>query len=87
MADWRVRNCEILRGLTLQRKRYRRWSERWDHDHCAACWAKFAEFEGPEIQHEGYATREDYKLGADYDRVCVTCFSELKDEMGWAEVT
>jgi hypothetical protein len=87
MADWRIRNCEILRGLALRRKTYRKWSESWDHDHCAACWATFAEVDGPEIQHEGYATCEDYKHGADYDWVCVTCFSELKDEMGWAEVT
>jgi hypothetical protein len=86
MADWRIHNCRLLRGLTLRRKPYREWSERWDHDHCAACWATFAEVDGPEIQHEGYATCEDYKLGADYDWVCVGCFSELKDEMGWVEV-
>jgi hypothetical protein len=70
MADWRIRNCEILRGLRLRHKPYRQWSERWDHDHCAACWAKFGEFDGPDIRHEGYATCADYKLGADYDWVC-----------------
>jgi hypothetical protein len=86
MADWRIHNCRLLRGLMLRRKPYRKWSERWDHDHCAGCWARFAEVDGPEIQHEGYATCEDYKLGADYDWVCVGCFSELKDEMGWVEV-
>jgi hypothetical protein len=86
MADWRIHNCRLLRGLTLRRKPYRKWSERWDHDHCAACWARFAEVDSPEIQHEGYATCEDYKLGADYDWVCVGCFSELRDEMGWVEV-
>jgi hypothetical protein len=86
MADWRIHNCRLLRGLTLRRKPYRKWSERWDHDHCAACWARFAEVDGPEIQHEGYATCEDYKLGADYDWVCVGCFSELRDERGWVEV-
>jgi hypothetical protein len=86
MADWRIHNCRLLRGLTLRRKPYRKWSERWDHDHCAACWARFAEVDGPEIRHEGYATCEDYKLGADYDWVCVGCFSELRDEMGWVEV-
>ena len=86
MADWRIHNCRLLRGLTLRRKPYRKWSERWDHDHCASCWARFAEVDGPEIQHEGYATCEDYKLGADYDWACVGCFSELRDEMGWVEV-
>ena len=86
MADWRINNCKGLRGLKLRRKQYRKWNESWDHDHCAACWAKFAEFEGPEIQHEGYATCEDYKHGADYDWVCVPCFNDLKGEMGWVDV-
>jgi hypothetical protein len=86
MADWRIENCKVLRAVKLQRKPYRKRSESWDHDHCAACGAKFAEFDGPEIHHEGYATCEDYDLGAEYDWVCVRCFSELKDEMGWEEV-
>jgi hypothetical protein len=86
MADWRSDNCKRLRGLTFRRKNYGKWSERWDHDHCAACFAKFAEFKGSEIQHEGYATCDDYKHGADYDWICVSCFSDLKDEMGWKEV-
>ena len=86
MTDWRAENAKGLRGLTLRRKKYRKRSERWDHDHCAACWAKFAEFDGPDIQHEGYATCEDYKFGADYDWVCIQCFSDLKHEMGWTEV-
>ena len=43
---------------------------------------------GPEMdqQKEGYATRADYPKGARYEWVCVKCFSELKDEMGWKSV-
>jgi len=63
--------------------RYTRWSESWDHDHYAACWATFAEFDGPDIQHEGFTTCADYKFGARYDWVCVTCFTELKGAMHW----
>jgi hypothetical protein len=85
MDDWRILNCKGLRGLKLQRKAYRKWSDTWDHDHCAACWAKFAEFDGPDILHEGYATCDDYKHGAEYDWVCVQCFDDLKDEMDWVE--
>ncbi len=85
MADWRVDNVKHLRGLALRRQRYTRRSESWDHDHCAACWAKFAEFDGPGILHEGYATGEDYKHGAGYEWVCPNCFSELSEEMGWTE--
>jgi hypothetical protein len=55
-----------------------------DHDHCAACWAKFAEFEGPDIEHEGYATGDDYPKGACYEWVCQICFDDLKDDMQWS---
>lgn len=58
------------------------WSESWDPDHCAACWATFTEFDGPDIQHERYVTRDEYRLGACYEWVCKTCFQELQAEMG-----
>jgi hypothetical protein len=83
--DWRIDNAEHLKGLRLVRRAYTRWSESWDHDHCACCWATFAEFEAEDIQHEGYATGVDYPKGAGYDWVCVQCFTDLKDEMGWSE--
>jgi hypothetical protein len=69
--------------MRLQLRRYIRWSETWDHDHCVACWAKFAEFDGPDIQREGYATCEDYQYGACYEGICRACFSDLKDDMDW----
>jgi hypothetical protein len=87
MSDWRLNNVKGLQGLRFQRKRYTKWSDSWDHDHCAACWAKFAEFDSPGIQNEGYATCDDYKHGADYDWVCVPCFSDLRDQMQWVDVT
>jgi hypothetical protein len=87
MSDWRVDNARTLRGLMLRRSQYRQPSERWDHDHCAACWAKFAESGGPGTLHEGYTTCGDYKHGAGYDWVCARCFAELKEEMGWSEAT
>jgi hypothetical protein len=85
MPDWRAENAIALKGLKLQRRSYEKRSESWDHDHCAACWAKFAELDRPDVQHEGYTTCDDYKFGAYYDWVCLTCFSELKAEMGWTE--
>jgi hypothetical protein len=84
--DWRLDNARHLRGLALLRRPYMKWSESWDHDHCAACWAKFAEFEGEGIQHEGYATPPGYHGEREgYDWVCITCFDDLKNEMGWTE--
>jgi hypothetical protein len=67
--DWRLRGQEeYLQGATLMRKRYKAWSEDWEHDHCELCWAKFmdpelsaehAQFisDHPEILTEGYAVQ------------------------------
>jgi hypothetical protein len=85
--QWRLDFAKGLEGVALQYQKYRRRSASWDHDHCAACWAKFAEFDGPDIQHEGYATCEDYKHGARYDWVCRDCFEDLKEFMGWKLVS
>jgi hypothetical protein len=81
--QWRIENAQPLRGARLQFRRYARPSETWDHEHCAGCWAKFAEFDAQDIQHEGYTTCEDYKYGAGYEWVCRECFDDLKDDMHW----
>lgn len=81
--QWKIDNARLLRGYTLYFQPYSRWSDEWEHDHCTACWAKFAEFDGPEILHEGYATGEDYPKGARYAWICPSCFAELADVLGW----
>jgi hypothetical protein len=48
-----------------------------------SCWARFAEFNEPGIQHEGYTTGDDYKHAAEYDWVCVACFEDLRFDLGW----
>jgi len=85
--DRRIDECKFLKGVALRRKKYSAPSKEWDHDHCAACWARFAEFDGPEILHEGYATTVESKWGADYHWVCPTCFTELGGAMKWIEVS
>ena len=90
-GDWRLehlRTQPFLRGACFQRTLYKTNHPDWDHDHCAGCWAKFAENASePElIEQEGYATTSNYEKGAGYDWVCVTCFALFKDEMGWIEV-
>src|SRR5262245_27913415 len=82
--QWRIDNANHLKGVRLQFRHYSRPSESWDHDHCAACWAKFAEFDGADVQHEGYTTCKDYPRGAGYEWICQTCFADLKDEMQWS---
>jgi hypothetical protein len=78
---WRIDNASHLMGAQLRFSRYTRWSETWDHDHCSACWAKVAEFGGPDIQHEGYATCDE--RGAGYEWICCECFEDLKGDLGW----
>ncbi len=80
--DWRLRDQEkYLKGVTLHRKRYQRYSSTWDHDHCAFCWAKFAEENLiPDALHEGYTTADNYHW------VCESCFEDFKDRFGWREV-
>jgi hypothetical protein len=85
--QWRIDSASRLKGQRLQLCRYTKWSESWDHDHCAACFAKFAEYEGRDIQHEGYATCEDYVKGARYEWVCRRCFEELREEMHWSDAS
>lgn len=85
--NWKFLNVRGLEGRKFRLKRYTRWSETWDHDHCGACWAKFAEFDGPDIQNEGYASLGDAERKPDYNWICKECFLELKEAMGWVEVT
>ena len=79
-GDWRLTNQQkYLAGVTLQRKRYTKYSESWDHDHCEFCTVEFAESDdGHEtILHEGYATLDDYYW------ICHACFSDFREAFQW----
>jgi hypothetical protein len=82
--DWRIDNARHLMGLTLHFREWLRPRPDWDHDHCAACGVKLADFDGPDIQRSGYATGDDYPKGAGYDWICADCFRDLKDAMKWS---
>ena len=44
MTDPRITNQKTyLLGVALAKKAWVRPAPDWDHDHCAFCWAKFAE--------------------------------------------
>jgi hypothetical protein len=97
-SDWRLRDQEhYLAGAQWVRKRYRAHSETWEHDHCEFCWAKFmdpdfsAEHRSFVEQHrevliEGYATTAEHSRGADYFRVCPSCFGDFAERFGWRVV-
>ena len=41
--DWRLQGQEkYLKGVTLYFKKYIKYSENWDNDHCEFCWMKFS---------------------------------------------
>ncbi len=76
--DWRLQGQETyLKGIPLWWKRYTRYSESWEHDHCEFCWAKFMEGDDPDVLHEGYATEDNYRW------ICGQCFEDFKDLFGW----
>lgn len=81
--DWRIDLAKRLEGVRLQFLQYQPPTKDWDHDHCAACMAKFADTAEPDVLHEGYTTCEDYRHAAKYEWICKDCFAELKDEMRW----
>ncbi len=81
--DWRIRGQEnYLKGAALHWSRYKQPSETWDHDHCAFCWARFAEEKAGynDAQQHGYTTEDDYHW------ICKTCFNDFKDRFEWLVV-
>lgn len=87
--DWRLTedNIDLFRGASLRRKRYKRWSASWDHDHCRFCWREFVEEGAPEhvagTAHDGYTMSgpSDHPR-PDYYWVCAVCFEELGPTLG-----
>jgi hypothetical protein len=77
LSDWRIENLKFTRGANLQFKKYARYGENWDHDHCEGCWATFMESGGPDVLTEGYLTDDNYRW------ICLDCFRDLKDFMDW----
>ena len=62
-TDWRFDRLKWLQGCTFRLVKYHAPSDDWDHDHCNGCWAKFADFHGPDILHEGYVYTKPYEEG------------------------
>jgi len=87
MSDWRADNARNLSGFAFRWQTYRAPRTDWDHDHCEGCVAKFAEIDGEDILHEGYASDVRFKdRPGYYDWICADCFRDLKDEMKWTQV-
>lgn len=68
-------HAERLAGVTLVHQPWESANPQNDHDHCAFCWAKFADYD--DCLHEGYSTekREDW--------ICEACFTDFRDRFQW----
>ena len=76
--DYRLTNQEkYLKGITLERNKYKRYRDGWDHDHCEFCRGKFSKSLNETELSEEYATEDNYRW------VCKQCFEDCKDLFGW----
>ena len=78
-GDWRLDNLQHLKGVRFSRTVFRKRRDDWDHEHCAGCWQKFAEFGNPpEVLREGFleVNRDEW--------VCPDCFEAFRGELCWS---
>ena len=76
MEDWRIQNQEdYLMEKTLYFKKYKRYRDDWDHDHCEFCGVKISE--EPQDENYGYAMEDEYYW------ICKTFFHDFKDLFHW----
>ncbi len=74
--DWRLRNQEdYLKSEVLIKSKYKKPSEKWDHDHCDFCFEKFSENDGD--LHEGYCTK-DKRIW-----ICEECYEDFKEDFNF----
>src|ERR1700677_4330893 len=92
--DWRRQGQEreLPPGTVFLRRPYRALDERWEHDHCEMCAAKFmdlsfslehAQFirEHPDVLTIGLVTQEQERRLERW--VCEPCFGDFATEFGW----
>ena len=79
LDDWRRQGQEkYLKSLALTWKKYIKFRDDWDHDHCEFCSHKFMEEGNTECFHEGYATSDNYRW------ICKECFEDFRGEFDWS---
>ncbi len=75
--QWRIENGQHLAGAPLRQQPWQTTQDS-DHAHCSCCWAKFAEWDAPGIQHTGYVTTT-----RPYAWICEQCFKDLCEALAW----
>ena len=76
MTDWRLQGQErFLKGVSLVKKRYQKYREDWEHDHCEFCSIKLSE--RPEDINVGYVTTDNYHW------ICENCYKDFSQMFHW----
>jgi hypothetical protein len=83
--NWSWAGDAWLIGAHLRWKDYYQWSDTWDHDHCAICFATFSLID-EKAEKAGYAVVDRPNFDDDYEWVCKRCFDTMKDLFNWVVV-
>jgi len=76
MDDWRLQGQEnFLQNVHLVKKKYKKFRNDWDHDHCEFCGEKFSEHKSD--LNKGYATNDNYHW------ICSNCYNDFKAIFNW----
>lgn len=74
--DWRLQGQEeYLKGKKLYYKKYKKYSERWEHEHCEFCSEKISEYKGD--LNYAYCTKDEKYW------ICEECFNDFKELFKW----
>jgi hypothetical protein len=78
--DWRLAvQHDYLKGRAWIGNVYRKPRPKWDHDHCAFCWAESMEPGTPDTLN-GYASADDYYWA------CHPCFDDFREIFRWTVI-
>ncbi len=69
----------FLMRKTLYKIRFIKLSDKWDHEHCEFCWARFSDYK--EDLHEGYCTEPSNSSTAHW--ICPECYNDFKSDFQW----
>lgn len=68
-----------MQNAKLTKKKYYKYRDGWEHDHCEFCSTKFSE-SAPDSLRNGYVTDDNYHW------ICEPCFNDFKNKFNWQTV-
>lgn len=78
--DWRLQGQEkYLQDKVFIKKKYQKFNDKWEHDHCEFCWEKFSEENSNDLKI-GFATLDNYRW------ICEKCFNDFKVHLNLKEL-